>query len=166
VTTLEDLRDARRAGSCDPLRARVIEAVLPLGTEIRAGAHTGELATIDGEVGAPEWSSGGTVPPFPVAADGFFAMFDGPTRGVRCAQAITGAVRPLGPELRTGLHTDEVETIDGKFGGIAVHMDARVGALIAPSEVPISQTVKDLVAGSGLVFEDAGEHEMKGVADR
>jgi class 3 adenylate cyclase/pimeloyl-ACP methyl ester carboxylesterase len=99
------------------------------------------------------------------AGDGFLATFDGPARGVRCAQAISEAVRPLGLEIRAGLHTGEVETIDGKVGGIAVHIGARVGALAEPSQVFVSQTVKDLVAGSGLTFEDAGEHELKGVPD-
>jgi class 3 adenylate cyclase len=100
------------------------------------------------------------------AGDGFLATFDGPARGVRCAQAIAEAVQPLGLEIRAGLHTGEVETIDGKVGGIAVHIGARVGALAGPSEVLVSQTVKDLVAGSGLTFENAGEHELKGVPDR
>ena len=100
------------------------------------------------------------------AGDGFFATFDGPARAVRCAQAIVEAVRPLGIEVRAGVHTGEVETIDGKVGGIAVAIGARVGALAGPSEVLVSQTVKDLVAGSGLTFEDAGEHELKGVPDR
>ena len=75
-------------------------------------------------------------------------------------------MRPLGIEIRAGLHTGEVETIDDKVGGIAVHTGARVGALAAPSEVLVSQTVKDLVAGSGLTFEDAGEHQLKGIPDR
>jgi class 3 adenylate cyclase len=100
------------------------------------------------------------------AGDGFFATFDGPARGVRCAQAIAEAVRPLGVEVRAGLHTGEVEAIEGKVTGIAVHIGARVGALATRSEVLVSQTVKDLVAGSGLAFEDAGEHELKGVPDR
>ena len=100
------------------------------------------------------------------AGDGFFAAFDGPARGVRCAQKIAEAVRPLGLEIRAGLHTGEVETIDGKIGGIAVIIGARVSALAGPSEILVSQTVKDLVAGSGLAFEDAGEHELKGVPDR
>jgi class 3 adenylate cyclase len=100
------------------------------------------------------------------AGDGFLATFDGPARGVRCAMAITEAVRTLGLEVRAGMHTGEVETIDGKVGGIAVHIGARVAALGAPSEVLVSQTVKDLVAGSGLTFEDAGDHELKGVPDR
>ena len=100
------------------------------------------------------------------AGDGFFATFDGPARGVRCAQAISEAVQALGIEVRAGLHTGEVETIDGKIGGIAVHIGARVGALAGPSEVLVSGTVKDLVTGSGLMFEDAGEHELKGLPDR
>ena len=100
------------------------------------------------------------------AGDGFFATFDGPARGVRCAQSIAEAVQALGLEICAGLHTGEVETINGKVGGIAVHIGARVGALAGLSEVLVSQTVKDLVAGSGLTFEDAGEHELKGVPDR
>jgi class 3 adenylate cyclase/alpha-beta hydrolase superfamily lysophospholipase len=98
--------------------------------------------------------------------DGFLATFDGPARGVRCAEAIIEALKPLGLEVRAGLHTGEVETIDGKVGGIAVHVGARVGALAGPSQVFVSQTVKDLVGGSGLTFVDAGEHELKGVPDR
>jgi pimeloyl-ACP methyl ester carboxylesterase len=100
------------------------------------------------------------------AGDGFFATFDGPARGVRCALAISEAVQALGIEIRAGLHTGEVETIDGKIGGIAVHIGARVGALAGASEVLVSATVKDLVTGSGLNFEDAGEHELKGLPDR
>jgi len=100
------------------------------------------------------------------AGDGFFATFDGPARGVRCAQAIGGAVRDFGLEVRAGVHTGEVETSGGKVGGIAVNVGARIAALAAPSEVLASQTVKDLTAGSGLMFEDAGEHELKGVPDR
>jgi pimeloyl-ACP methyl ester carboxylesterase/class 3 adenylate cyclase len=100
------------------------------------------------------------------AGDGFFATFDGPARGVRCAQAIGGAVRDFGLEVRAGVHTGEVETIAGKVGGIAVNVGARIASLAAPSEVLVSQTVRDLVSGSGLVFEDAGEHELKGVPDR
>ena len=100
------------------------------------------------------------------AGDGFFATFDGPARGVRCAQAIVEAIRPLGIEVRTGVHTGEVETIDAKVGGLGVVIGARVGALAGASEVITSQTVKDLTAGSGLVFEDAGEHELKGIPDR
>ena len=100
------------------------------------------------------------------AGDGFFATFDGPARAIRCARAIVEAVKPLGVEVRAGVHTGEVETIDGKIGGIAVNIGARVAGLAQPSEVLVSQTVKDLVAGSGLVFQDAGVHELKGVPDR
>jgi class 3 adenylate cyclase len=97
------------------------------------------------------------------AGDGFFATFDGPARAVRCAQAIVDAVQPLGIEVRTGVHTGEVEMIADKVGGIAVSIGARVGAMARPSEVLVSQTVRDLVAGSGLGFEYRGEHELKGV---
>ena len=100
------------------------------------------------------------------AGDGFFATFDGPARGVRCAQAIIPAVRDLGIEVRAGVHTGEVETIAGKVGGIAVNVGARIASLAAPSEVLVSHTVQGLVSGSGLRFEDAGEHELKGVPDR
>jgi class 3 adenylate cyclase len=98
--------------------------------------------------------------------DGFLATFDGPARAVRCALAITSAVRDLGIEVRIGLHTGEIELDGDDIRGIAVHIGARVAALAGDSEVLVSSTVKDLVAGSGLVFEDAGEHELKGVPDR
>lgn len=100
------------------------------------------------------------------SGDGFLATFDGPARGIRCAQAIAEAVQPLGLEIRAGLHTGEIDVTGDDVQGIAVHIGARVGALAGPSEVLVSQTVKDLVAGSGLTFEDAGEHELKGVPDR
>ena len=99
------------------------------------------------------------------AGDGVFATFDGPARAIRCAQAVVEAVRVLGIEVRAGLHTGEVQTVGDKVRGIAVHIGARVGALASSGEVLVSQTVKDLVAGSGLAFEDAGEHELKGVPD-
>jgi class 3 adenylate cyclase/ribosomal protein S18 acetylase RimI-like enzyme len=100
------------------------------------------------------------------AGDGFFATFDGPARAIRCAQAIIEALKPLGVEIRAGLHTGEVQVIDGKPGGIAVHIGARVASRAGASEILVSQTVKDLVAGSRLEFEDAGEHELKGVPNR
>jgi class 3 adenylate cyclase len=100
------------------------------------------------------------------AGDGFFATFDGPARAVRCARSIIEAIRPLGIDIRAGVHTGEVETIDGKVGGIAVAIGARIGGFAEPAEVWTSSTVKDLTAGSGLVFEDAGEYELKGVPDR
>jgi class 3 adenylate cyclase len=98
--------------------------------------------------------------------DGVLATFDGPARGVKCAQAIAAAMAPLGLEIRAGLHTGEIERRGDDLAGVAVHIGARVGALAGPSEVLVSSTVKDLVAGSGLMFEDAGEHELKGVPDR
>jgi class 3 adenylate cyclase len=100
------------------------------------------------------------------AGDGFLATFEGPARAVRCASAITEAVRPLGLEIRAGLHTGEIEVVGEDVRGVAVHIGARVAALAGASEVLVSQTVRDLVAGSGLSFEDAGEHELKGVSDR
>jgi class 3 adenylate cyclase len=100
------------------------------------------------------------------AGDGFLATFDGPARAVRCAQAIMDAVRDLGIQIRAGVHTGEVEVDGDAVRGIAVHIGARVAGLAGPSEVLVSSTVKDLVAGSGLMFEDAGEHELKGVPDR
>ena len=100
------------------------------------------------------------------AGDGFFATFDGPARAIRCAEAVVEGVRDLGIEIRAGVHTGECELIDGKIGGITVSIGARVAATAGASEVRVSQTVKDLVAGSGLTFEDAGDHELKGVPDR
>ncbi len=98
--------------------------------------------------------------------DGFLATFDGPARGVRCAEAIAAAVRPLEIEIRAGLHTGEVALDGDDVAGLGVAIGARVGEKAGASEVLVSQTVKDLVAGSGLAFEDAGEHELKGVPDR
>jgi class 3 adenylate cyclase len=95
--------------------------------------------------------------------DGFFASFDGPARAIRCAQSIVEGVKRLGIEARAGLHTGECEIIDGKPGGIAVNIGARVGASAGLSEVLVSQTVRDLVAGSGLTFVERGEHELKGI---
>jgi class 3 adenylate cyclase len=97
------------------------------------------------------------------AGDGFFARFDGPARAIQCAQAITGAVRPLGIEVRAGLHTGECELADGKVAGIAVSIGARIAATAEPNEVLVSSTVKDLVAGSGLTFGDRGSRTLKGV---
>jgi class 3 adenylate cyclase len=97
------------------------------------------------------------------AGDGFFASFDGPARAVRCAKAIVEGVRDLGIDVRSGLHTGECELIDGKISGIAVHTGARVAAHAGAGEVLVSSTVKDLVAGSGLEFQDRGVHELRGV---
>jgi pimeloyl-ACP methyl ester carboxylesterase/class 3 adenylate cyclase len=97
------------------------------------------------------------------AGDGFFASFDGPARAIRCACAIRDAVGDLDLEVRAGLHTGECEVLDGKVAGIAVSIGARVAAQARPGEVLVSQTVKDLVAGSGIAFESRGAAELKGV---
>ena len=97
------------------------------------------------------------------AGDGFLASFDGPARAVRCAWAVSRAVRSLGIQIRAGLHTGECEVIGEKLGGIGVHIGARVAALAAADEVLVSSTVKDLVAGSGLRFAERGVHVLRGV---
>ncbi len=97
--------------------------------------------------------------------DGFLATFDGPARAVRCGEAIVEAVRPLGIDVRVGLHSGEVEVMGSDVGGIAVHIASRVGALAGEGEVLVSETVKGIVAGSGITFEDRGDHELKGVPD-
>jgi class 3 adenylate cyclase len=91
------------------------------------------------------------------------ATFDGPARAIRCAVEVAAALRPLGVEIRAGLHTGEVQLRDTDIGGIAVHTAARVQALAEPGEVLVSRTVVDLMAGSGIDFADRGEHELKGV---
>jgi class 3 adenylate cyclase len=100
------------------------------------------------------------------AGDGMFATFDGPARAVRCAAATGEDLRGLGIRIRAGCHTGEVELSGDRVRGMAVHIGARVAALAGADEVLVSSTVKDLVIGSGLIFEDAGEHELKGVPDR
>jgi class 3 adenylate cyclase/pimeloyl-ACP methyl ester carboxylesterase len=97
------------------------------------------------------------------AGDGFFASFDGPARAIACARAIVETMPELGLEVRAGLHTGECELIDGKVAGIAVHTGARVASNAQPGEVLVSGTVKDLVAGSGIAFQDRGRHELKGI---
>jgi len=97
------------------------------------------------------------------AGDGFFATFDGPARAIRSGKAIVESVRSLGLEVRAGLHTGEVELADGAVRGIAVHTGARVAGFAEPGEVLVSQTVKDLVAGSGIQFEERGTRELKGI---
>ncbi|TMK93974.1 MAG: adenylate/guanylate cyclase domain-containing protein, partial [Actinobacteria bacterium] len=97
------------------------------------------------------------------AGDGFLATFDGPARAIRAACAIRDTIRTLGLELRAGLHTGECELMNGKVGGIAVHTGARVAAQAEAGEVLVSSTVRDLVAGSGIAFEERGERELKGV---
>jgi class 3 adenylate cyclase len=97
--------------------------------------------------------------------DGFLATFDGPARAVRCAAAIAGSVQPLGLAVRSGLHTGEIELTRDDIGGIAVHTAARVVGMAQPGETLVSSTVRDLVAGSGLRFEDRGLHALRGLPD-
>ena len=98
-----------------------------------------------------------------VIGDGFLASFDGPARAIRCARSIVEAVRELGLEVRAGLHTGECELVDGRLAGVAVHTGARIAALAGANEVLLSSTVKELVAGSGIRFDDRGEHALKGI---
>jgi pimeloyl-ACP methyl ester carboxylesterase len=161
----EFLTGRREAGSSDRVLATVLFTDLVGSTESAAelgdrrwrdlleqhhAAVRRELARFDGRE-------------IDTAGDGFFATFDGPARAIRCAQAIVGAVRPLGLELRAGLHTGEVERTDGKVAGIAVNIGARVAARADAGEVLVSGTVKDLVAGSGLEFQDRGIAALKGI---
>ncbi len=99
------------------------------------------------------------------AGDGFMASFDGPARAIRCARAIENATKAVGLDVRAGVHTGECERLGDKLSGIAVHIAARVAASASAGEVVVSQTVKDLVAGSGIEFDDRGVHELKGVPD-
>jgi class 3 adenylate cyclase len=99
------------------------------------------------------------------AGDGFYANFDGPARAIHCALAVVDRVRELGLEVRAGLHTGECELIDGKCGGLTVTLGARVAAAAGPGEVLVSRTLRDLVAGSGFTFADAGEQVLKGVPE-
>jgi pimeloyl-ACP methyl ester carboxylesterase len=98
-----------------------------------------------------------------VAGDGFFAAFDGPARAVRCATAIRDGLAGIGLDVRAGVHTGECEQVDGKLAGVAVVIGARISAAAATGEVLVSGTVRDLVAGSGIVFDERGEHELKGI---
>jgi class 3 adenylate cyclase len=97
------------------------------------------------------------------SGDSFLAMFDGPQRAIRCAMAIRDAVQALGIQVRAGLHTGECEVRGDDIGGIAVHIGARVSGLAGPNDVLVSSTLRDLVIGSGLEFDDRGRHELKGV---
>src|SRR5262245_22221043 len=98
-----------------------------------------------------------------IAGDGFLATFDGPGRAIRCAVSICREVRSLGIDVRAGLHSGECQVEDSKVEGIAVHIGSRVAATAKPGEVLVSSTVKDLVVGSGIAFEDRGMHALKGV---
>lgn len=95
--------------------------------------------------------------------DGFLSSFDSPARAIRCATAISQAMHGIGLQIRAGIHSGECEIIGEHLGGIAVHIGARISALAGPNEVLVSQTVKDAVIGSGIIFTDRGAHELKGV---
>ena len=97
------------------------------------------------------------------AGDGFFASFDGPARAIRCARAISEDMREIGVPIRAGIHTGECEVVDGKVAGIAVNIGARVASFAEQDEVLVSQTVHDLVVGSGIGFADRGTHELRGI---
>ena len=97
------------------------------------------------------------------SGDGFVARFDGPARAIRCAQAIIEAAEPHGLGVRAGVHTGEIEIIGDDIAGIAVHIGARIGGIAGGGEVLVSGAVRDIVAGSGLSFDDRGEHQLKGV---
>jgi class 3 adenylate cyclase len=135
------------------------ERVATLGDERWTRLLEAFLASVRAEVGRYRGREVDT------AGDGLLAIFDGPGRAVRCALAIRQAVLGLGLEIRAGLHTGEVEVRDDDVRGIAVHIGARVAALAEAGEVLVSSTVRDLVAGSGLLFEDRGPHRLKGVPD-
>ena len=98
--------------------------------------------------------------------DGFLTMFDGPARAIRCAKAVAAPLAELGVHVRAGIHTGEVELLGDDVAGVAVHIAARVAALAGPDDVLVSRTVRDLVTGSALAFDDRGEHELEGVPDR
>jgi class 3 adenylate cyclase len=100
------------------------------------------------------------------AGDSFFASFDGPARGLRCAQAINESIKDLGLSVRAGIHTGECEVRGKNLAGIAVHIAARISSLAGPEQILVSRTVKDLVAGSGIQFNDFGTHSLKGVSDK
>jgi class 3 adenylate cyclase len=133
----------------------------------RKGGRAGRPALAGASAAAPRARSpaAGSIlrPRDRYGGDGFFASFDGPARAIRCACAITEGVHELGLEVRAGLHTGECEVVDGKVGGIAVHIGARLAAEAAPREVLVSSTVKDLVAGSGIGFRERGVVELRGV---
>jgi class 3 adenylate cyclase/pimeloyl-ACP methyl ester carboxylesterase len=123
------------------------------------------LESLEGSVGRELMRYRGK--PIKKMGDGFLATFDGPARAIRCATAIRDvAGKTFGLQVRSGLHTGEIELVGDDVAGIAVNIGARVEAAARPGEVLVSGTVKDLVAGSGITFEDRGEHELKGVPDR
>ncbi|HEU4979218.1 MAG TPA: adenylate/guanylate cyclase domain-containing protein [Solirubrobacteraceae bacterium] len=161
----EFLTGARRGAEPDRVLATVLFTDIAGSTERAAelgdAAWRGVLERHDALVRESVAAHGGRIVKH--IGDGMLATFDGPARAVRCAEALTAGVRALGVELRAGVHTGECEVIGDDVGGMAVHIGARVSAQAGPGEVLVSQTVKDLVVGSGLAFAARGEHELKGV---
>jgi class 3 adenylate cyclase len=161
----EFLTGVRRGPEPDRVLATVLftdvvgstERAADLGDRRWRDVLTGYHAAVRRELGRYRGREIGT------SGDGFLAIFDGPARAIRCACSVSDAVRPLGVEVRAGLHTGEVEMMGTDVGGIAVHIGARVAAEAGAGEVLVSSTVKDLVAGSGIQFEDRGAHLLKGV---
>jgi class 3 adenylate cyclase len=136
---------------------RSTERAVELGDRRWAGLIEAHHATVRRELGRFRGRE------LDVAGDGFFAAFDGPARAVRCATAVREALRRIGLGVRAGVHTGECEQVEEKLAGLAVVVGARISAKAEEGEVLVSGTVRDLVAGSGLEFEDRGEHELKGV---
>jgi class 3 adenylate cyclase len=165
----EFLTGVRRHDDSERILATVMFSDIVDST--RAAAEMGDrqwrdtLETLEGSVGRELMRYRGR--PIKKLGDGFLATFDGPARAIRCACSIRDlALDSCGLEVRSGLHTGEIELIGDDVGGIAVHIGARVEAAAQAGEVLVSGTVKDLVAGSGIAFEDRGEHELKGIPDR
>jgi class 3 adenylate cyclase len=145
VLVIDVVGSTERAGELGDRRWSTIRDRFEDAVRVALGVHGGELVD--------------------VAGDGALATFDGPARAIRCAGQIRDAVRALGLEVRCGAHAGEVTRRRGGIAGIAVHIGARVSALAAPDEVLVTRTVRDLVGGSGILFEARGEHELKGVPD-
>jgi class 3 adenylate cyclase len=166
---MEEFLTGRRIG---PEATRIVTTVMftdVVGSTARAGA-LGDSAwsdlvrAHDSRLRAELRRFGGRE--IDTAGDGFFASFDSPTAAIRCAQAVQATVRELGVQVRIGLHTGECEVAGEKLRGIAVHIGSRVAGKAQAGEVLVSQTVRDIATGAGFVFDDAGEHELKGIPDR
>jgi class 3 adenylate cyclase len=164
----EFLTGARRAHATDRFLATVLFTDIVGST--RRAAELGDARWRELLESHDQWAEdevvrfGGAIADF--TGDGLVASFDGPARAVRCAFALRSRLRPLGLQIRAGLHTGEVERRSGGIAGIGVHIAARVLGLAAGGEVLVSRTVKDLVTGSDLRFVDRGTHDLKGVPDR
>jgi class 3 adenylate cyclase len=166
---MEEFLTGRRIGS---EATRIVATVMftdVVGSTARAGAlgdraWSDLLRAHDSRLRAELHRFGGHE--IDTAGDGFFASFASPTAAIRCAQAVQATVREIGVEVRIGLHTGECEVAGEKLRGVAVHIGSRVAGKAHAGEVVVSQTVKDIATGTGFVFEDAGEHELKGIPDR